>query len=356
MRCQQFGLISYDRARATPGYTVYSPIHCNEVFILGMRGDVVHRWANLEYQPGNYAYLLYNGNLLMGGRTAEGYLPHTGGKGGILRELDWQGRVVWEYRDDNQHHDFRRLANGNTIYIAWEPMRPENAARVQGGRAGSEKDGVIYSDYIREIDPAGNTVWEWHMQDMEIERYPINPVSHREEFAHCNACCPLPNGDVMLSFRVISTIMVIDRKTGKPRWEKRDDRWGKQHDCEMLPNGNILFFANGVDTGTHPHSRVIELDPGTGKTVWEYKGDPPWSFFSPHISGAQRLESGNTLICEGQWGRIFEVTNEGEIVWEYINPTSGSMHNGLVVNWVFRAYRYGADSPQIRGRLGPVQV
>ena len=33
-----------------------------------------------------------------------------------------------------------------------------------------------------------------------------------------------------------------------------------------------------------------------------YRGRPSYTFFSPHISGAQRLWSENTLICEGQWG------------------------------------------------------
>ena len=356
MRYQQFGLTAYDRERATPGYTLYSPNFGHETYLLGLRGDVMHQWRNHPLLPGNYAYLLKNGNLLWAGRTKEGNLPNTGGKGGWLRELDWDGRLVWEYRDDNQHPDFRRLENGNTVYIAWEKMRPENIKRVVGGVPGSEKDGVIYGDYLREIDPSGKTVWEWHSQDLEIERYPVNMVGHREEFAHCNAVCPLANGDVMLSFRRISTIMIIDRATGKPRWEKTDLSWGMQHDCEMLANGNILFFANGLDTGLAPYSRVIELDPASGKTVWEYKGDPPWTFFSPHISGQQRLASGNTLICEGQWGRIFEVSPDMEIVWEYINPHfdvgGGGAFKG---NWVFRSYRYAADSPEIRGRLGPVQ-
>ncbi|MFM9970997.1 MAG: arylsulfotransferase family protein [Burkholderiales bacterium] len=355
MRYQQVGLTVNDRERATPGYTLYSPNFANETFILGMRGEVVHQWRNHPLNPGNYAYLLKNGNLLWAGRTKEGNLPNTGGKGGWLRELDWDGKLVWEYRDDNQHHDFRRLDNGNTVYIAWEKMRPEDARRVVGGVPGTEKDGDIYGDYIREIDPAGKTVWEWHSQDLEIERYPVNMVGHREEFAHCNAVCPLANGDVMLSFRRISTVMIIDRKTGKPRWEKTDLSWGMQHDCVMLDTGNILLFANGTDTGNAPASRVIELDPATGKTVWEYKGSPPWTFFSPHISGQQRLASGNTLICEGQWGRIFEVTPAGEIVWEYINPNFGIGTGGHKSNWVFRAYRYAADSLEIRGRLGPVQ-
>jgi Arylsulfotransferase (ASST) len=232
-------------------------------------------------------------------------------------------------------------------------MRPEAAARVQGGQPGTEHEGVMYGDYVREIDARGTTVWEWHAQDdLDIERYPLNPLVHRDEFAHANACCPLPSGDVLLSFRRISTIMILDRHTRKPRWEQRDDTWGMQHDCEMLANGHITFFANGHNTGQNPFSRVIELDPGTRQTVWAYQGHPPWTFFSPHISGAQRLASGHTLICEGQWGRVFEVTPEGEIVWEYINPHHGEQRPGVLANSLFRAYRYAADAPEIRGRLG----
>jgi hypothetical protein len=37
----------------------------------------------------------------------------------------------------------------------------------------------------------------------------------------------------------------------------------------------------------------------------------------------QRLENGNTLINEGSNGRIFEVTRDHEIVWEYISPFWG---------------------------------
>ena len=68
---------------------------------------------------------------------------------------------------------------------------------------------------------------------------------------------------------------------------------------------------------------MSEFDPETNETVWEYKDDPSTFFYSHHISGAERLENGNTLICEGSYGRLFEVTSEGEIVWEFINPSLG---------------------------------
>ena len=137
-------------------------------------------------------------------------------------------------------------------------------------------------------------------------------------------------------------IALIDRQTRKLKWEHRDDSFGMQHDCEPLANGNVTLFANGTNIITNPYSRVIEIDPRTHKTVWEYRGKPNYTFFSPHISGAQRLASGNTLICEGQWGRLFEVTPDGEIVWEYVSPFMGPDRFGDPSNEVFRAYRYGA--------------
>ena len=186
---------------------------------------------------------------------------------------------------------------------------------------------------------------------MEVEKYPLISNQLRDEFAHANAISPLENGDIYISFRRLNMIGLIDKQTKKMKWQHRDDSFGMQHDCAPLPNGNITLFANGINTTTNPFSRVIELDPRTHKTVWEYRAKPAYTFFSPHISGAQRLSTGNTLICEGQWGRLFEITAEGEIVWEYVSPFMGPDRAGDPSNEVFRAYRYAEDSPQIRNRV-----
>ena len=75
--------------------------------------------------------------------------------------------------------------------------------------------------------------------------------------------------------------------------------------------------------------------------------DTPWvDFFSPFISGARRLPNGNTLITEGNSGRIFQVTSEGEVVWEYVNPHVGPEPMGSYLvgrNAVFRASHYSAE-------------
>jgi hypothetical protein len=67
-------------------------------------------------------------------------------------------------------------------------------------------------------------------------------------------------------------------------------------------------------------------------------------FYSGLVSSAQRLPNGNTMITEGVGGRIFEVTKEHEMVWEYVNPYrgwNGSRPGGRPsgLNMVYRAYR-----------------
>jgi len=85
----------------------------------------------------------------------------------------------------------------------------------------------------------------------------------------------------------------------------------------MLGSGNILVFDNGPERG---YSRLIEVNPLTETIEWEYVGNPPSSFFSRTRGSCQRLPNGNTLVCESNKGRAFEVTREGRVVWEWFNP------------------------------------
>ena len=140
----------------------------------------------------------------------------------------------------------------------------------------------------------------------------------------------------------------VDRTTGNILWKLGKEVLAQQHFPHELPNGNLLIFDNGAHrqhTALN-YSRVIEVDRQTQNIVWEYTDNPPQNFFSPYISGAQRLPNGNTLITEGSFGRLFEVTSDGEVVWEYVNPyfgvrsTDSAPVAGGEQNSVFRAFRY----------------
>ena len=63
------------------------------------------------------------------------------------------------------------------------------------------------------------------------------------------------------------------------------------------------------------------------------------AFYSQLISSAQRLPNGNTLITEGCFSRLFEVTPDKEIVWEYRAPFDNIISQPMI----YRAYRYPYD-------------
>jgi len=150
-----------------------------------------------------------------------------------------------------------------------------------------------------------------------------------------------------------------------------------QHDTQWIPEGlpgagDLLIFDNGNQRGWSAVRQItppVDADgsyPMTGsewgptEATWEYVADPQDDFYSSNISGAQRLPNGNTLICEGAWGRLFEVTEAGEIVWQYVSPVTnqGILDQGDALpgggngggNSVFRATRIDVDHPALQGR------
>jgi hypothetical protein len=80
----------------------------------------------------------------------------------------------------------------------------------------------------------------------------------------------------------------------------------------------------------------------SNEIVWEYVDSPNIHFFSYHIGGSQRLSNGNTFIVDGAFGRMFQVTSEGEVVWEYINPYFTEKVSRFS-NSVYRAYHYNVN-------------
>ena len=348
---KRLGIVTHNPERAYQGYTLFAPLSGQAVYLVDMDGAVVHRWE-MPYRPASYGYLLEDGHLLYGGVT--GKSPVTlGGRGGIVMEVDWEGNLFWQYEESTQHHDFCRLPNNNTMVLAWEPVPDDLRGRIAGGVPGTEHEQGIWGDVFREVTPEGVVVWEWHSHEhLDPERDPICPLEPRDEWGHANACNVLPDGNLLTSFRRLNTVAIVDRVSGAFLWKWGRQDLGHQHDPTMLENGNVLLFDNGWHSPLSPSagSRVLEVDPRTDQTVWCYRTRPPWAFFSSFLSGAQRLPNGNTLVCAGMTGRLFEVTTEGEVVWEYVNPFFGDDERFGLSNHVFRAYRYPPDFPGFRGK------
>jgi len=229
-------------------------------------------------------------------------------------------------------------------------------------------------------------IWQWSLwdhiiQDESISKPDFNIISNHPELMNVNFA-PMAGSDwihmnsvsynktldqVILSCHNNSEIWIIDHSTtikeaashtggisgyggdilyrwGNPQayniGGKSSQKFFRQHNAYWIPNhysdgGDIMIFNNGL--GRTPAYSTVEIispsisslgvyNPGLpyGPTnqKWIYKDSIPTNFYSPVISGAQRMPNGNTMICSGNPGKLFEVTPQNKVVWEYINPVS----------------------------------
>ena len=361
------GLTFHSPAQSFKGYTLVTPIAADYSVLLDMSGQVVQRWRVAGFRIFQ-SELLSSGNLLVLCTDAslpppqqvpfdqppplfEQHIRRLGGSATHLRELDWDGGLVWDYGNQAIHHDFVRKSNGHTVVAEWVELPEDVARRVRGGaRRPREKFPRMLSDDILEIDAAGNELRRIHLwQLLDPLRDAICPLEQRWEWTHLNSLALTSNEDILFSCRTNSRVGIIDGATGGLRWKFGAPDVYHQHHATPLSNGNVQIFDNGMHRVGLSYSRVVEVDPRTSAVVWEYAGEPQEQFFSGHISGAERLPNDSVLICEGTSGRVFEVTRRGETVWEWISPFT-SVVQGRTRSWLFRAHRYPIDFSGLAGR------
>ena len=130
-------------------------------------------------------------------------------------------------------------------------------------------------------------MWEWKSWE-HLDPYTdrITLQDYRTEWTHGNTVIEMPDNNIMISLRNISTVVIINRNTGQIIWKLGSPPLAQQHDPKPLNNGNILIFDNGTHRLDHPvpFSRVIEIEPRTKNIVWSYQEAIPYTFFSPYIS------------------------------------------------------------------------
>ena len=341
------GTTRYDPPHADRGYTLFSSNGGDDAYLVDMEGRFVHRWHC--GQGINYGFLLPSGNLLF--RT-NGSLPGRPGSDAII-EVDWDGNIVWEYRNPMLRRHCR-LANGNNLLLLYENITEEVTRQVQGGFASTNDPAQMAGDLVIETTPGGEVVSEWRSSDhLDPASDIICPLEGRGAWGGANDITAIEpaddSGGFLISFRILDTVALVDRSKGEFIWKWGPGQISHQHNPTLLDNGHVLMLDNGAHRRGLSYSRVIEVDLDTDEIVWQYRGTPLNSFFTHFTGGAQRLANGNTLITEGANGRLFEVTPSCEVVWEYISPFFAEGNNG-VANGVFRAHRYGPDDPALAER------
>ena len=371
------GTTLYQPDRCSNGYTIV--FRQMDVKLIDMNGRTVNSWdldTSIHEHGTDRAHLLPTGNVLV----SRGGMASTDG---CIDEYDWNGNLVWRYIPEGKiphkrwmgpHHDVWRKENGNTLLICREAVPDEYLKEVRNPLWQNQ---TICGDTILEVNPEGEVVWEWNSHGhLDINHYRLlaSPGWHAGphnstvvDWTHVNTVRELPEnrwydggderfrpGNVIISPRQLDTAYIIDRETGDIVWEYSGDYFGGlsgQHEPHMIPKGrpgagNVLIFDNGAspwkDLGHAGMSYVLEVNPATKELVWVY--DDGLNFHATYTSSAQRLENGNTLICESTARRVFEVTPESETVWEFVGAGP-------------RSYRYPYDwCPQTAALGTPQEV
>ena len=388
------------------------------VQLLSWDGELLweYHFANDNFYHHHDIEPLPNGNLLLIAwekksqqeALAAGRLPDWCGERGMwpgfVVEIEplppYGARVVWEWHAwDHLIQDLDpSLPNYGTV---WE--RPERI-NINGDvpRGPADGDQGLSSEELAGMEALGYLTGDTAELSKEEKRR-----RERADWLHFNGIDYHAELDqIVLSSWHMNEIWIIDHSTTTAeaassaggRSGRGGDllyRWGNpqtyqlgaeldrqlfhQHDPQWIPEGfpgagRMTIFNNGRKRPDEEYSTVLEIatpllangryeqEPaipfGPERPVWEYNPDADERFYASFISGCHRLANGNTLICEGPAGRVFEVNSEGAIVWEYLNPYGPKPMERDQPDRryaMFRATRIPPDHPGLAGRdLAPL--
>jgi hypothetical protein len=338
------GVTQYNPESAVKGVNIYKSRDLPEAYLIDMHGNTVHKW-DLRDDGGSdwhHVEMCENGDLLAVALDQ------------MLVRLDWNSNVKWK-KKMRAHHDVS-IDENKRIYAIGREDRLVFWHNIPV---------PILSDYILVLSPNGEPEKKIHLYDLmkkQTDLYDLmkkqislsqvieiyfdlilkprglkGVINHKIkdkyicgmgtvfDIMHTNsieimdrdidAFCK--KGDWLISIWALDLVGLIDSKKNEFTWSWGPGELDKQHHPTLLKNGNVLIFDNGRK---RQFSRIVELNPLTKKIVWEYKSMPLTQFHSNSRGCSQRLPNGNTLITDSNKGHVFEITNEGEIVWEFYNP------------------------------------
>ncbi len=360
------------------GTTLYQPPLCSGgynlisgrglVKLVDMNGQVAHTWP---VDPAHEKGFIHRARLLPSGRLM---LLFSGGKNpGHVAEFDWQGRETWSYTPRGAaHHDFWPTDRGSVFLICHIPLPPEVRAQITDP---VRRELPVFGDELIEVGRDQQILWRW-VQHEHLDVNWCNPLPAAQDWpagpdnntitdwTHTNTIQELPEnrwfdagdsrfrpGNILQSLRQLDTISIIERTSGQVVWSYTGNYRGGlsgQHEPHLIEKGlpgagHILIFDNGAsplkDLAHCGCSYVLEINPSDHSLVWVYEDEH--RFFSRFTASCQRLPNGNTLILESLCRRLFEVTPQKRIVWEYILTDNAQ-----------RVYRYPYDYCDALAALG----
>ena len=311
--------------------------------LIDMEGNVHHEWrrpfSKIMPKPPHrdsplpdktigwrYAHFFPNGDIVISIKSL-GQTPD----GCAMAKLDKDSNLIWAVAD-NFHHHFS-VAEDGRIYGLTHQWRNTKERPVEGAPGLPE---LVLEDFLVVLSPEGKELSRVSLLDA------MTAPGYRELFGSsifrhydANIWDRLHPNDVevitpafaarhpvakpgmgLVSIRELDALILVDVESKSVTWATRG-AWQRQHDPDLLPNGNVLLYDNrGADT-KRGYARILELEPDSGRVVWSYTGSTKDSFVAPRWGGQQRLPNGNTMILTTNPGHVFEVTAAGALVWSY---------------------------------------
>jgi hypothetical protein len=337
------GVTVFDESRAYAGYNLYVSGFGPEAVLMDMEGRLMHRWelpfeeAFPDLEPYDRTLCWRRARLLPDGGLLAIYEY-----AGIVR-IDRESKKIWAYSERN-HHDLDIDQEGSIYVLSQKNRRNPRSDALE----------LIGDDVITILSDDGEVLREISIYDC-FERSEYAPIlerlAPRGDVFHTNTLTILDDtweersdvfmeGNLLISIKRLDTIAIIDPRAERVVWAL-SGLWSKQHQPVLLRNGHMLVFDNRPEA---TWSRVLELDPFSQQIIWEYRGDEQSPFYSEVGGSNQRLPNGNTLITETDFGRGLEVTPDGTIVWEFVNPRRAG-ENGEYIAALWEVERIALDDP-----------
>ena len=335
------GATQHQPQRTAPGLNLITSGHGPVALLMAMDGAVLHEWrAEFDQVFPNHprrerakeahrnfwrdALLFPNGDIVV--------IWELFG----LFKLDRDSRLLWAVPEP-VHHDLQLTESGEIAHLqAKIKMIPGIAKKraiedfiiVRDG-SGEELRRLAMSDALRNVNwlRLRRSFWARNKE----RGYGLDERSVYDPF-HTNSLWLLSTaeaarlgdsfraGDALVSMSMLDTVAILDMEKGVARWSQQGP-FGMQHAPRLTPDGDIILFNNFL---TAERSSVVTLDPRTRRVTREYTGPKSEPLYSRRSGRIQVLPNGNTLVVETDGGRALELTDGGEVVWEFRSPYRAS--------------------------------
>lgn len=328
----------------SPGYYLIAPNSIDSVGLLDHGGKVVHAFAarsavNLSWQIDNTISYLTDSRKYFR-RDASLNVIDTVGIDDL--EIDF--------------HEFRVLANGNLLLLAYETRMIDMSAIVPNGYTSAR----VIGNVIREVTPSGDVVFEWSSFDhtnITDATEDIDLTTPSIAYIHINSVFEDLDGNLLVSARHFDAVLKIDRASGAVIWRLGGEKarvnnftfvnddvngftgFSHQHTVTRTSNGKLLMFDNGNLKPTQ-YSRAVIYDVNeqnmTATRLWEYRQTP--DVYASAMGSAQELPSGSILVG---WGSAStrhvatEVGADGQVEAEISTQQPGQVKSYRVMKAPF---------------------